>query len=212
MRGAFHPEPEDGVPGFADGAAAGTLVLLGWTGGAQWPAFAASGEFADGRADPLDRWTRRLVDAAAAALAGRALYPGEGPPFMPFQRWAMQAEGIGASPLGLLVHPDWGLWHAWRGALVLRERLALVDVPDRASPCEGCARPCLSACPVGAFDVGHYDTAACATVLETGGCVADGCSARLACPVRPAVPYGKAQMRFHMTALRLGLARLAAGP
>jgi hypothetical protein len=204
LRGAFHPGPEDGVDG-------GTLVLLGWTGGAQWPAFAASPEYADGAPDPLDRWTRRLLGAAAAALGGVALFPGEGPPFRPFQRWAMKAEGLTQSPLGLLIHPEWGLWHAWRGALVVPERWALAETADRPSPCEGCAWPCLTACPVGAFRPGDYDIAACAGVLAQGGCMATGCAARLACPVRPAVPYGAAQMGFHMRALRVGLARAALG-
>jgi hypothetical protein len=37
--------------------------------------------------------------------------------------------------------------------------------------------------------------------------MAAGCAARLACPVRPAVPYAADQMGFHMRALRVGLAR-----
>jgi len=210
VRGAFYPEPGDGVPELADGAPAGTLVLVGWTGGAQWPAFAASAEFGDGRPDPLDRWTRRTLGAAAARLGAVVLHPGEGPPFLPFQRWAMRAEGLSPSPLGLLIHPVWGLWHAYRGALVLRQRVALVEMPAVRSPCEGCARPCLSACPVGAFSAGGYDVAGCAGHLDGAagdGCLSGGCAARVACPVRPAVPYGAAQLGFHMAALRVGLRR-----
>ena len=195
--------------GLEDGLAEGTLVLLGWTGGAQWPVFAASAEYGDGAPDPLDRWTRRLLDGAAAALGARALYPGEGPPFWPFQRWAMRAEGLAQSPLGLLIHPEWGLWHAWRGALWLPRRLELVDTPDRPVPCDGCARPCLGACPVAAFQPGAYDTAACATHLAapTSHCPTQGCAARRACPVTPPIPYGPAQMRFHIAALAKGLRR-----
>jgi len=204
VRGAFHPDGADGVPAVA-GRPAGTLVLLGWTGGAQWAAFAGSAEAGDGRAEPLDRWTRRLVDAAAAALGARAVYPGEGPPFWPFQRWAMRAEGIAPSPLGLLIHRDWGVWHSYRAALVLAGRLDLVAVPARASPCDGCARPCLEACPVAAFDGAGYDAAGCAAHLAGPvECLEDGCRARVACPVVPPVPYGAAQMRFHMAALRRG--------
>lgn len=176
----------------------------------QWPEFAAGPEFSDGRPDPLDRWTRRLLGHAASRLDALALHPGAGPPYLPFQRWAMRAEGITASPLGLLIHPDWGLWHGYRGALVMRGRLALARLPARASPCEGCARPCLSACPVGAFSVAAYDVAACAGHLDKvpgALCLAEGCAARLACPVRPAVPYGAAQLAFHMAALRVGLRR-----
>ena len=38
LRGAFHPTPQDLVPNLPDGTQPGTLLLLGWTGGAQWPA------------------------------------------------------------------------------------------------------------------------------------------------------------------------------
>ncbi len=202
VRGALWVGPEDGL-------AEGTLVLLGWTGGAQWPVFAASQEFGDGAPDPLDRWTRRLLAAAAAALGGQALYPGEGPPFWPFQRWAMRAEGLAQSPLGLLIHPEWGLWHAWRGALWLPEPLPLVATPDRPAPCETCDRPCVSSCPVAAFQPGAYDIAACASHLAapTSRCPTQGCAARRACPVTPPVVYGPIQMRFHMRALAKGLSR-----
>ena len=41
-RGAFYPVQSDRVPNFADGTTVVTLVLLGWTGGLQWPTFMAS--------------------------------------------------------------------------------------------------------------------------------------------------------------------------
>ena len=37
----------------------------------------------------------------------------------------MRAEAVAPSPLGILIHPDYGLWHAYRGALAFAERLAL---------------------------------------------------------------------------------------
>jgi hypothetical protein len=88
LRGAFHPGPEDGVPAFADGAPALTVLLLGWTGGDQRPIFAASPEAQDGRGDALDRWSKRLIDRLAADLGGTALYPFGGPPWFDFQSWA----------------------------------------------------------------------------------------------------------------------------
>jgi hypothetical protein len=128
-------------------------MMLGWTGGAQWPVFAASGEFADGRAHPLDRWSRRVVGGLAEEFGAVALYPFGGPPFLPFLRWAVKAEGVFPSPIGLLVHPRWGLWHAWRGALAFAERVEVPVVAGDVSPCEGCARYCVTggreACPVG---------------------------------------------------------------
>src|SRR5579864_8866242 len=179
LRGAFHPETGDGVPVLPGGTLAGTLVLAGMVGRAQWPAFAASPEASDGRRNPLDRWSRRIIDELAAALGAGALYPFEGPPWLPFQRWAMKAEPVHRSVLGVLIHPDWGLWHSYRGALAFAERLALPARVDRPSPCDSCAtKPCLAACPVGAFTPERYDVDACVGHLRSPrgtDCLEHGC-------------------------------------
>ena len=214
LRGAFHPTPEDQVPPFPDGTPTGTLLLLGWTGGAQFPAFTASPEYQDEKPNPLDRYTSRLLARAARELNAQALHPGAGPPYLPFQRWAIRAEALTQSPIGLLIHPKWGLWHAYRGALALRETLPLAETPAHPAPCETCPRPCLTACPVSAFtpptkETGAYDTQACATHLAdpVSACPTTGCAARLACPVHPPIPYSPDQRRFHMAALAIGLRR-----
>jgi hypothetical protein len=204
LRGAFHPETGDGVPVLPGGTLAGTLVLAGMVGRAQWPAFAASPEASDGRRNPLDRWSRRIIDELAAALGAGALYPFEGPPWLPFQRWAMKAEPVHRSVLGVLIHPDWGLWHSYRGALAFAERLALPERIARRSPCDSCAgKPCLSACPVGAFTLARYDVEACGGHLRSAAgedCLELGCRAREACPVGPAHRFGRDQAGFHMRA------------
>ena len=201
IRGAFALDDADRAAGL-DGVAA--LVLVGAAGARGWDAFAASPEARDGHADPLDRWSRRVVDALAADLGTRALYPFGGPPYWPFQRWAMRAEPVHASPLGLLIHPDYGLWHSYRGALGFAAPIAIEPFERRASPCETCAaRPCLSACPVGAFTGQGYDVAACAAHLraEAGrACMDGGCLARRACPVGVQHRHGGEQARFHMRA------------
>lgn len=200
-RGAFALEDADRAAGL-DGLAA--IVLVGAAGARGWDAFAASPEAADGGADPLDRWSRRVVDALAAALGAQALYPFGGPPHWPFQRWAQRAEPVHASPLGLLIHPEYGLWHSYRGALGFAQPLAIPERIARPSPCETCAaRPCLSACPVGAFGAQGYDVAACAAHLRDargGPCMDGGCLARRACPVGAEYAHRTAQARFHMRA------------
>jgi hypothetical protein len=146
LRGGFHPEP--GEPGL-EGAA--TIILVGNAGPAMWETFAPH---IDGERNPLDRWTKRVVDPLAEEFGARALYP-FGPDAPPFQRWALRAETLHASPLGILIHPEYGLWHAYRAALLFAERLELPPRADAPSPCESCAeKPCLSACPVGAFTAG----------------------------------------------------------
>jgi len=201
-RGAFHPRTGDAVPAFADGSAVATLVLLGFTGGEQWPAFASSAERADGRPHPLDRWSRRLIDALGARYGAGSLYPADGPPWLPFQRWAMRAEPVHVSPIGILIHPDWGLWHAYRGALAFRGRVALPEPDLRPSPCASClGRPCERTCPVAAIGPTGYDHATCtAHVASEQGidCLQQGCRARSSCPVGAAHRYGPDQAEFHM--------------
>lgn len=199
LRGAFHPSTADGAP-----LQALTMVLLGNVGGSLWPTFSASAEHGDGRPDALDRWTRRIVDDLSARFAATALYPFGGPPHWPFQRWAQRAEAVHPSPLGLLIHPDHGLWHAYRAALAFPERLALKPADRRPSPCAACpSRPCLTACPVSAFDGTRYDVATCAghiAVSAGAACMSAGCRARRACPVGTPEAYGPAQQAFHMAA------------
>lgn len=200
-RGAFALDDVDRVAGL-DGLSA--LILVGAAGARGWDAFAASPEARDGGADPLDRWSRHVVGALAADLGARALYPFGGPPYWPFQRWAARAEPVHASPLGLLIHPNYGLWHSYRGALGFATPVAISERAPRASPCETCAsQPCLSACPVGAFAPDGYDVADCAAHLRTeegARCMDGGCLARRACPIGAEHRHGGEQARFHMRA------------
>ncbi len=205
-RGAFHPDPSDEVPALPDRTPAATLLLLGLVGSKKWSVFANSPEVNDGDVDPLDRWSRRIIDGLAASFDGVALYPFGGPPYLPFQRWARKADSVHPSPLGMLIHPHWGLWHSYRGALAFRRHFALPPRVSIPSPCAACAaKPCLSACPVGAFAPGRYDVASCVRHLATPAgrdCVELGCRARNSCPVGAAHRYGADQAMFHMRAFR----------
>jgi hypothetical protein len=204
-RGAFHPVAADGVPTMPGGEVAGTLILLGFAGGVGWPAFAAAPEAADAAPHPLDRWSRRVIDGLAVRWGGMALYPFGGPPWLPFPRWARRADTVSASPLGILIHPEFGLWHSYRGAVALRERLRLPEPIVTPSPCDACvARPCLTACPVGAFTTDGYDVAACAAhiAMPAGADCMAGCRARRACPVGAAHRYGAEEAGFYMANFR----------
>jgi hypothetical protein len=204
FRGAFHADADD-LPA---GLSAGTIVMLGFVGSAQWEGFSASPEYRDGRAHPLDRWSLRVVAALARDLRAEPLFPFTGPPFMPFIRWARKSEPVHQSAIGMLIHPDYGLWHAWRGALAFRERLDLPPKDDRPRPCDACVdKPCLSACPVRAFDgTGAFDARACGAHIRKseGAACMSGCLSRRACPVGADYRYAPGQAAFHMKSFRDG--------
>jgi hypothetical protein len=192
LLGAFSPTAEDGVPPLPNGRAARSVCLVGNVGSAFWRHVEASPEGAG--PDPVDRWTGRVVGTLAAELGAGAVYPFDGPPWHPFQRWARRADpSLAVSPLGILIHPQWGLWHACRAALLLAEPTPTRADAPRPSPCDACPdRPCLHACPVAAFTVDGYDAGACARHLDGaagGTCRGRGCLARLACPVGRAQRY-----------------------
>jgi ferredoxin len=205
LRGGFHPVTADRLPPLGDGREPATLLLLGMVGEGGWEAFARSPE-ARLAAHPLDAWTRRIACELAGRLGAMPLFPFEGPPYWPFQRWAMRAEPVAVSPLGILIHPRYGLWHAYRAALLFGDSLDLPPPAAEPSPCESCAeRPCLTACPVGAFTGSEYRVEACVTHIAAPAgvlCMEEGCRARDACPVGRAYRYPAAQIRFHMQAFR----------
>ena len=204
VRGAFHPEPAE-LDRARCSAPAGTIVLLGFTGSLQWAHFECSPEARDGSPHPLDRWSRRVIGSLAREFDAEDVYPsGTALAPLPFQRMALRSEPVHRSPIGLLIHERWGLWHAYRGALVLPFAIELPPPAPSVHPCASCAsQPCLSACPVHAFRPNAFDLDACVNhVLSDAGreCRERGCLARRACPVGVEFQYGEHQAQFHMGA------------
>ena len=202
VRGGFKPGPEDGVPALADGSAPAAVVMIGNVGSAMWRAFDAAGPHAG--SDPLNAWSEAVISRIATELGAASLFPFTGPPYLSFQRWAQKAEAVYPSPLGVLIHPEYGLWHAYRGALAFAQAMDFGPRDDRPSPCETCAdKPCLGACPVDAFDGTAYDVDTCIGHLSAPSgeeCASHGCLARRACPVGHTYRYEPEQIRFHMRA------------
>lgn len=212
VRGGFHPRADDMVPALANRRAARTVVLVGNAGNMLWRVFSVSPEAGDGQPHPLDRWSRRVIGGIAAECDGGACFPGDGPPWLPFVAWARRAEPVTESPIGILVHPDYGLWHAYRGAILLDRAIALPAPDHRAPPCDTCPdQPCRHACPASAFRPDGYDVTACTDFLSSGegARCGGGCLARRACPVGQQYNYPRAQQALHLDAFLVGQGREA---
>lgn len=212
IRAAFAPHGifVRGIVPFGDdgpemaGGRARSVVLLGNIGGSIWHPFSQWRRCHPDAADPLDAWSMEVIRPVAEAAGGTAWFPSERP-WQPFQQWAMRAEGLRPSPLGILIHPDYGLWHGYRGALGFLEAIDHPAVAARPHPCETCLdKPCLASCPAGAVTIDRFDVPACRTYLAGEGestCMQAGCLARNACPVGAEHRYPAGQLRFHMAAL-----------
>ena len=199
--GAFQPNAQDDVPALEGGNLPGTVVMIGNAGSALWQHFAPHAD-AIGEDHPLDVWTRAQVRELAKPFGASVLFPFEGPPFFPFQRWTERAAPAGPSPLGLFIHSEYGLWFALRAALLFAASEHTDDVSSEHNLCEDCVdRPCLKTCPVDAFTGSEYEVDTCAQFVATEAgrvCRESGCQARLACPVGVNYQYEKAHMQFHM--------------
>ena len=192
--GGFHPTEEDGTPPGTE-----TLLLLGPAEPGFWAHMTAQPEWLDDAPDPVDRWSRRVIGTIACDLGAKAVFPFGGPPYHPFYRWALRTGRTWDSPARLLVHADQGMMVSFRGALALKER---VDIPAAvARPCDSCAQPCLTACPVGALTAAAYDVPACRAHISTAegaDCLTGGCLVRRACPVSQGYARLPEQSAYHM--------------
>ncbi len=208
--GGFSPGPNDNVPDVAPGIPVQTLLLVGSTGSGIWPAFTESPEFADGAPDPLDRFTGRVLSEVARDSGLAVVFPFDGPPYHPFQRWATKTGGFSSSPLGVLVHDIYGPWSGFRAAFLSAADPGPAVENHSTGPCPDCAdRPCLSACPVNAISgTEGYDVPRCRDHLASGQgepCFS-GCLARHACPIGSDFRQTPEQARFHMDSF-MGLSK-----
>ena len=193
--GGFQVEEED--PALPPGTR--TLLLLGPSEPGFWAHLAAQPEWRDGRPDPVDRWSRRVIGRLACDLGAKALFPFGGAPYHPFYLWALRTGRAWASPVHLLVHDRQGLFFSCRGALALKDRMDLP--PAGARPCDHCAQPCRTACPAGALTPQAYDVPQCHDHLRSNAgqdCLSQGCATRRACPVSQSYARLPEQSAYHM--------------
>jgi hypothetical protein len=202
LRGGFVFEAGAAAPPGPSGKSAKSVLLVGQAGAAPWAHFS---RWLEGRPhglqNPLDSWSREVIGAVAQQFGARAVSPSDRP-WLPFQQWAMRAEGLLPSPLGILMHPEFGLWHAYRGALLFEVEIPIQAPRKLSHLCDACVgKPCLKSCPVGAYSPSGFAYEGClAHVHGANGevCRTSGCLDRNACPVGVEYRYPADVQAFHM--------------
>lgn len=204
LRGTVNFTADGDGPALEEGGPAAGLVLIGNIGGSLWASFDRWTVGADRSLHPLDDWSKAVVRPVAERFGATAFFPSDAP-YQPFQQWAMRAEGLRASPLGILIHPQYGLWHGYRAALAFGHALPATAIPESGHPCDACReKPCLSTCPADAVSPDRFDVVRCRDHLaspEGSPCMGAGCLARNACPIGASYRYPPGQLVFHMNAL-----------
>ncbi len=185
-------------------------LVVGAAGRAFFDAFTrarAAGAIVAGP-DPLDRYTRAVVDETTrAALAPLGVAHVTHFPFLgasvggvviPFQRLGRAAGLAATSPLGLQIHPTYGAWWAYRALVVVDAELP--PGAPLSDACAGCPAPCVTACPAGAARRDGFDVPACHARRRADEACHLSCAARLACIRGPEHRYSDEQLAFHMRA------------
>lgn len=157
---------------------------------------------------PIDQYTMKAVAQFSSQTLKDdnviILYPSD--QFVaPLQRMGRALQLTHQSLLGIDIHQQYGLWFAYRCALLTKADIPEVLPSPFRSPCEDCqAKPCQTACPASAVgQTGQeFKLSSCIDYrrAKTSSCV-DRCLSRLACPVGQEHRYTPEQLRYHMTGL-----------
>jgi hypothetical protein len=166
--------------------------------------------------DPLDGFTRRVVEEAATPLLeaepARFLYPFRfATEPVAFLHLAASA-GLGTPSLvGVLVHPRFGPWMALRAAILVTRPLEASRPADGFDPCPTCReRTCIAACRVDAVTPAGWDVPRCAAYrLAPDDACAPRCHARYECVLGREHRYPVEAMAHHQRYARIAMASAA---
>ncbi|MFA6238564.1 MAG: hypothetical protein WC635_14615 [Bacteriovorax sp.] len=131
----------------------------------------------------------------------------------PHEEWNVPLQRLGRllnisrpSPLGMDISNEYGLWFAFRGVFLSKQKFKTEKYKLFKSPCESCAdKPCISACPGSALNpAGDFKIAKCADYrLSRDSKCAQTCLSRMICPYKAEHQYSEEQIHYHMTRIAL---------
>jgi epoxyqueuosine reductase len=187
-----------------------SIIVVANGGGDFWRAFTRYAGVRSGwleRPDPLDDFTRAIVEdtvaptVRAAGVSCASVYPfASDPPRLNFMQLGRLAGLAGPSIIGVVVHPVFGPWIAFRAALLID---VVLDAPSAAlgfDPCPTCAaRSCVTGCPAQAVSYENgWDLPGCLKFrVEHERDCAPRCHARAACVLGPEYRYPAAELAYH---------------
>jgi len=187
-----------------------SIIVVANGGGALWRAFtnhAAQHPGWSARENPLDDYTRDAVESTIVPAVRKAgvrcttVYPFvSGGGALNFMELAKLAGLAGPSIIGVVVHPIYGPWIAFRAALLVDAELDEPGIAAGFNPCPSCAvRSCIDACPAHAvnFPAG-WDIPRCLTHrVEAEADCAPRCHARAGCVLGPEHRYPDDELAYH---------------
>jgi hypothetical protein len=186
-----------------------SALVFGSAGPAFWDRFCdhlGAPPLRSADAHPLDAFTIACLKPLRAlvhrqGLAERTLYPFDGARdhAVSFQKLAMAA-GFGAqSVLGLVLHPEFGPWVAARAAILTDALLRPTKPLSAFDPCNGCASPCVDACPGDAFPDHQWSASICLEAKRTVDACRQTCLSRINCVFGHGSRYSAEEMAYHST-------------
>ena len=137
-------------------------------------------------ADPSPSSDRRWIRCAANEAE-----------FLDFRALAYNAKIGTPSLMGMVIHPEYGLWMGMRAVLLTTVNLPISTV-EPTSPCSSCTdKPCISTCPAHAVSTSGWNIQRCAEFHQEQTQCADSCISRLSCPIGIAHKHSPLQHRYH---------------
>lgn len=177
------------------------LILFGNGGSRFWQSMQRHRTRIEQEADAVDNYFIRTIENLFDVDSDhRIIYPGNHR--LPLQALGKLAGWHHDSPLGLGIHPVFGLWFAYRGVIMSNTDFTVLaensDIPS-ASPCESCdEKPCIAACPATAVTDSGFKVKLCSEYrLQSDSRCQSRCVSRLVCPIGRDYRYVEDQMAYH---------------